>query len=78
MNEFLVLPLVGAIVSVVVQLIKVNVGTYGMRTIALAAALSVVAGGIYFLLAGTVFWQDALKILVYANAVYGFVIKQLE
>lgn len=78
MNEFLVLPLVGALVSLVVQLIKVNVGTYGMRTIAVAVVLSVVAGGIYFFLAGTVFWQDALRILVYANAVYGFIIKQLE
>lgn len=78
MTNVILLPIVGAAVSALVQLIKSSVGTSRSWTILVVFGLSLVAGGIYYAFRGTMFWSDAIQILLYANAIYGFVIAYFE
>lgn len=79
MTDFVLLPIVGAVVSVIVQYIK-SVGAKAPTwlTVALVVGFSLVAGGIYAFLKDTVAWQTSLQIALYANAVYGFIISRFE
>lgn len=77
--EIAQLALVGGIVSVVVQFIKSSVGTSRTWTIATVAGLSLVAGGFYYQFSSnTAFWESFVQILISANAVYGFILKNFE
>ena len=78
MSDFLLLPIVAAVVSTVVQVIKNSVGTSRTWTIITVVALSIAAGFLYSSFRDTAVWQTALQITVYANAVYGFVISYFE
>ena len=71
--------IVGALVSLVVQIIKVYAGTRGTKSLAVSVFVSLVAGTAYYLFSyNTALWEAVLQVLVYANAVYAVIIKQLE
>ncbi len=78
MNEFIMLPIVGAVVSLLVQFIKSSARTSRTQTIALVVAFSVLSAGVYWFVNETAVWEIALKVLLYANAVYGFIISYFE
>lgn len=78
MNDYVSLAIVGAFVSVVVQFLKSTFGTSRPQTIGVVVALSLGAGFAYYQLADSAFWDTSLKVLLAANAVYGFVISQFE
>jgi hypothetical protein len=78
MTEIVSLAIVGAAVSVLVQFIKSTVGTSRTATIATVVALSLAGGAAYQILHTTSFWPAFLKILLIANAIYGFVISNFE
>jgi hypothetical protein len=78
MNDILSLAITGAAVSVLVQFIKSSVGTSGLKTVGIVAVLSLVGGAVYYQFGNTALWQASLQVLVYANAVYGFIIKRFE
>lgn len=78
MQDVLTLAIVGAIVSTLVQFIKSSAGTSRNVTVALVVGFSVVAGIIYQVLGDTEAWKAGLQVLLYANAVYGFLISRFE
>jgi hypothetical protein len=78
MPDILSFVIVGTAVSGLVQYIKNKVGTERNTTIAVVLVLSVVAGAIYHFLGGTEAWKAGLQVLLYANAVYGFLISRFQ
>lgn len=77
MTDYVALPIVGAIVSLVVQFIK-NSNTQRFtkgENVAVVIALSVVAGGLYWIARDKAWWEATLQVLLYANGVYGVLIK---
>jgi len=69
---------IGAVVSVIVQFLKNKFGTESQWTLLIVAGLSVVAGTIYFLLKDTSYWQSIISVLVYAGAIYTYILKRFE
>lgn len=72
--------LLGALVSVVTQLIKKYISPLGnVWVILTVAVLSIIAGAVYYLLKGNeVLLQNLLSIFVSAGAVYAFIISQFN
>ena len=69
----------GAIVSLVVQLIKSSAGTSRRMTIGALVVLSLLFGAAYYQVSdNTALWEAMIQILAYANTVYLFLIKPLE
>jgi hypothetical protein len=75
MIDYINLALTVAVVSVFVQFIK-NSGFPYPRVAVISAAIG--AGAAYYFIGNTAIWQAALQVLVYANAVYAFLIKPFE
>jgi len=78
MTGILELAIVGAVVSLLVQGVKKLVGTNKYYTLAAVIGLSLVAGAIYYFAKDTAFWAQALQVLVYAGAVYTFLVKRFK
>jgi hypothetical protein len=78
MTDYLSLAIIGAVVSLIVQVIKNSAGTSRNQTVATVIVLSALAGGAYYFFQGTAVWQAGLQILLFANAVYGFLISRFE
>ena len=80
MQEFMdpVTVLVGAIVSVVVMLVKKYAGTDGLKTGISLVVLSLVGGISLLLLKNYGVWDASLQVLVYAGSVYGLLIKNIQ
>lgn len=76
--DFGSLVIVGAIVSLIVQVIKTKLGTSKMASLAAVIVLSLIGGAVYVTLKDTTYWQTILQILMAAGAFYAFIIKQLE
>lgn len=72
------LAIVGAVVSVVVQIVKSTVGTSRTQTVAVVVGLSLLAGAGYYQFNNTALWDASIQILLYANFVYGFLIKPFQ
>lgn len=72
--DFAALAIVGAAVSALVQVIKVN--TF-VSPKAAVITLSIVAGTAYYLLRDTAVWEASLSILAVANTVYLFLVKPM-
>jgi hypothetical protein len=68
---------IGAIVSLIVQLLK-SKSTGQYATLAILAVLSLAAAGIYTVLVNTGYWEAVYGILVTAGAFYAFVIQRFE
>jgi predicted membrane protein len=78
MQDVVSLALVGAAVSVLVQFIKNSVGTSRAFTVTVVIVLSLIAGTVYTFFRNTAIWEAGLQVLLYANAVYGFIISYFE
>lgn len=76
--DVLNLALVGAFVSVLVQFVKSSFVTSRIGTVGAVIGLSIAAGALFWFFNDTKFWQASLQVLLYANAFYGFVIKQID
>lgn len=78
MNDIMSLAIVGAAVSVVLEFLKsVTEGHSTAVKIASVITLSLVAGTLYSVFKDTSYWASALNILVWANAIYSLLIKQV-
>lgn len=69
---------IGAIVSVIVQVIKNKYGTTSAGTLIAVLAISIVAGTGYYFIKQTSLLQPILQILAFAGAVYTYIIKRFE
>jgi hypothetical protein len=79
MPDILQLAIVGALVSLLVQFIKNTLGFSSTWTIVAAVALSLISGGVWYTVKdNAAFLTAAGQILLFANAVYGFVISRFE
>lgn len=70
--------IIGAIVSLVVQVIKTYAKTDDTKTLISVVAVSLLAGGIYAFVKDTPYWQPVLNILAFAGSVYTFIIRRFE
>lgn len=71
------LVLIGALVSVIVTILKLKIQSDGGRILA-AVLLSLVAAGIYVAFKDTKYWETFLLVLTFAGAIYTYIIRQLE
>lgn len=70
--------IVGAAVSLFVQIVKSKLGTSGVWTMLAVLLFSLVSGGVYILLREAQYFQTVVQIIMSAGAVYTFVISQFE
>ena len=76
--DFASLVIIGAIVSAIVQAIKVYAGTDNTKTLLCVVGVSLVAGTLYHFVKDTPYWYSVTSILGFAGAVYTFIIKRFE
>lgn len=76
--ELLQLAIVGAVVSLLVQGIKVWAGTNTTMTLLAVVVVSGLAGWGYFVVKDTNFWPSFVQILTFAGAVYTYLIRRFE
>lgn len=76
--DFGSLVIVGVIVSFIVQVIKLYLGTSKLWTLAAVIVLSLIGGGVYVALKDTAYVQTILQVLMAAGAFYTFIIKNFE
>jgi hypothetical protein len=69
---------IGAIVSIIVQLIKKNLSTTKEGTLLAVLTISIISGTAYYLIKDTSLWQPIISILGFAGAVYAYIIKRFE
>jgi Ca2+/H+ antiporter len=72
------LAIVSAMVSGLVQLIKSSLETRPLVTQALVIGLSLLVGGIYYVIQDTQFLTTSLIVLGFANTVYLYLIKPFQ
>lgn len=70
--------ILGATVSILVQIIKKYVGTSKWITLACVLVLSLIAAAVYAFLTTTGMLNKIVPILAYAGAIYTFLIHQFE
>lgn len=70
---------IGALVSVVVQIIKNKYGTNSSGTLLSVLIISIISGAAYYYIMNhTSLLQPIIQILAFAGAVYTFIIKRFE
>ena len=67
----------GAIVSILVQLLKKKIQSKVTTYIAIVT-LSVIAGAIYYFFQNTYFFESVISIIGFAGAVYTYILRQYE
>lgn len=75
-TDFLAIAVVGAFLSLVVQVIKEAFGTESNTTKLITIGLALVVGGVYVWLRSTPYFETALLVLTTSSAVYALVIKK--
>ena len=75
MDDFLGIAVVGAGLSLVIEVIKKQFGTDSTQTKLLTLALAVVVGGAYVLLRDTPVFPTILMVLASASTVYAYFLK---
>lgn len=70
--------LFGAIVSLLVELLKKRFDTEKWMTLSLVVVLALLAGLYRFVAQDFGFWEQTIQVLSYAGAFYAFIIKNLE
>lgn len=73
--DFTAIAVVGAILSVVVQLIKNAFGTDSGTTKLLTIALALLVGGVYVWIRSTPYFETAVLVLTSASAVYALLMR---
>lgn len=74
-QDFLGIAIVGAALSLVIQIIKNKLGPTSNATRLITLALSVLIGAAYWFLRDTNLWQTILGVLAAASTVYAFFLK---
>lgn len=74
-QDFIGIALVGALLSVVVQIIKNSFGTEGNVTKLLTIVLALIVGGAYVWLRSTPYFETAILVLTTSSAVYALLMK---
>lgn len=74
--EFLEIGIIGAIISIIIQIIKEKWGTESDTTKVLTIGLSIVIGSVYYFLQGTALWQSILGVLATASTFYALIIRK--
>jgi hypothetical protein len=69
-NDFLGIAIVGSALSVVIEWLTTKYGTNTPASKAIAILLSIVVGGLYWLLSGTAIWQSVLGVLATSSTVF--------
>lgn len=69
---------VGSLVSLLVQWLKVQFGTEEWKTLGILAILSLVAAGGYTYLVAVGYWETVFSVIVSAGAFYTFVIARFK
>lgn len=69
---------IGAIVSIIVQLLKTKFGTNSNATVSIVVLLSILVGSAYFFIKDTSLLEPIVSILGFAGAIYVFIIKRFE
>jgi len=69
---------IGAVVSLIVQIIKNKYGTNTTGTLTAVMALSLVTGTVYYLIKDTSYFTAIVSILGFAGAVYTYILKRFE
>lgn len=75
-TDFLAIAVVGAFLSLVVQVIKEAFGTESNTTKLITIGLALVVGGVYVWLRSTPFFETAVLVLTSASTVYALVIRE--
>lgn len=77
--EFASIGIVGAVVSLIVEIIKDKAGTNSNETRLLTVVFAIVAGTILWAVQhNAVLWQNILAILATATTVYALIVKGLK
>lgn len=74
-NDFLLIPIVGAALSGIIQFLKTKYGTDAVTTKVGTIILATAVGIIYTIFQGTEYWATILGILASASTVYAFFLK---
>lgn len=75
-NDFLAIGIVGAALSLLIEWITNKYETNAAGGKAVAIIASIVVGGVYWALSGTVIWESILGVLAAASTVYALFIKK--
>jgi hypothetical protein len=70
--------IVGAMVSVMIEVIKKYSGTSSATNVGMVVVAALLVGVGYQYFSHTPYWPTVLQILAYANLFYGFVVKQMQ
>lgn len=73
--DFVGITIIGAILSIVVQIIKTQFGTESNTTKLLTLGLALIIGGGYVWLRSTSYFETVIIVLGSASAVYAFLLK---
>ena len=76
MENLLSIAIVGALLSGVIQLIKLKFGTNGIGTKLLTLVLAFVVGGVVYFLQDSAYWENVLGLLGTVSVVYAFLLKK--
>lgn len=76
--DILSFTVVGAIVSVIVQVLKNKYGTNTQGTLTAVIVISIVAGVGYYFIKQTSFLPAVIQILAFAGAIYTYILKRFE
>lgn len=69
---------IGAVVSLIVQVIKNKYGTNTTGTLVSVMGISLVAGTAYYFIKDTAYFQTVLSILGFAGAIYTYILRRFE
>lgn len=72
------LVIVGAVVSLFVQIVKAKLGTSGIGTMLAVLLFALGAGALYVLTRETAYFETVVQIVLAAGAMYTFVISKFE
>lgn len=75
-TDFTAIAVIGAMLSVVIQIIKNRYGTDTNATKLLTLGLSLAFGGFYVLLQSTPYFQTTILVLSSASAVYALLLRK--
>lgn len=75
-TDFTAIAVVGAVMSLLIKMIKARYGTTSNATKALTLGLAIAFGGVYVLINSTPYIETVGLVLSTASAVYAFFIKE--
>ena len=70
--------IIGAAVSLLVEWLKSMTTLSGWKTLAVVAAVSIIAALIYTYFVSAGYWQTVVQLLIVAGAFYTFIIQRFE